>query len=120
MYKSYGFSEQYTPYFNDGEECTFRVGELYFIRRGYKEHGLPDRLWQLEEYTYGEKCDDEDADYDVVETYGSSTDPLTPICRDFNKIVDANEDLFLQMFGDHTTVVLTAGETDLLENTSHD
>jgi len=110
---------QYTPYFNDGEECTFSIDEVYFIRNGYAEHGLPSRLWELEEYTYGDK-EDHKTEYDVVDIFRSSVDPLGPICQDFKNIIHANEDLFLELFGDHTTVVLTPGETELVENTSHD
>lgn len=41
---------QYTPYFNDGDECVFRIGELWFTTTEHTE--LNER-----EYAYGEGDD---------------------------------------------------------------
>lgn len=46
---------QYTPYFNDGEECTFRVHDLYYVLDKHQE-AFRDRPGEWESYgfTYGD------------------------------------------------------------------
>lgn len=43
---------QYTPYFNDGGECTFRVGDIYiaFSEEGYEDEGEGDIFDRKSDY----------------------------------------------------------------------
>lgn len=83
---------QYTPYFNDGDPCYFRVGEMSL---------------HLHE-------DEEDEDYDPdggYDTYGlsKSDDPeLKKMSEAFDKLTELPEEVLEYVFGDHVTITATA------------
>jgi len=96
---------QYTPYFNDGDECTFSIGEIYFVISGFDREELGDA------YDY-----EDDELYEIVPNYysfrkGEVKHPLRDVCDKFIGIVNNNEGLFKDMFGDHMTVYLTPEES---------
>ncbi len=93
---------QYTPYFNDGDECTFSVGEAYFTTTEYADVDC----------SYGEddegniqtsRWDDEARKYvnatDISEELINSINSLSAIVSS-----DANEDVMRAMFGNHVWV----------------
>lgn len=96
---------QYTPYFNDGDACTFSVHEAYF-------YGQP-------------SDDDEDGDYDDYDMldgceplntsgYGKGPkDPAADDCDEFSSFIESNDDLLKTMFGDHCQVVVTREGVDV-------
>jgi len=85
---------QYTPYFNDGDPCYFRVGEF-------------------ETDFDGEEYEDEDEEEDVVEEEATEEVVEEPI--DYNAINEAvgelegllPEDVLEYVFGDHVTITAT-------------
>jgi hypothetical protein len=94
---------QYTPYFNDGDTCTFRVGAATFtnaeeadsIRWG-EYGGDEENIW-----CYGDDC------------YSDET-PVPPevntaLCDSFDRLINSSEmtDVMLAMFDDHVKVVAT-------------
>lgn len=88
---------QFTPYWNDGEECTFEVyGEYPRI------NGLDDDF------------DEEDTDLKREEF-----DNLSEIVSSF--IYDYDQEYLKEVFGDHVRVTIYSdGEIEVSEYTSHD
>ena len=105
---------QYTPYFNDGDTCTFRVGCATFsnsdgteIRWG-EYNGDEENIW-----TYGDDC----YNNDVPVPEGVNTE----LCDSFDRMLQdsAMEDVLLAMFDDHVRVVVTRDGFDV-EEYDHD
>lgn len=90
---------QYTPYFNDGEECTFSVNEVDTFN-GYSEYeedqeGEGFNPW--EEYSYDKK---KTRSYEIVENIQ-------------NFVSSAPEGILRELFGDHARVtVYKNGKTE--------
>ncbi len=88
---------QYIPGFNDGDECTFTIGEIYFTNTTY------DKL----EETYGE--DDENNIENGDEKY---TEDCNKLCR---LVHTCGEDILRAMFGTHVHVKAYAGGFEIDE-----
>lgn len=71
---------QYTPYFNDGDPCEFRVGDFYHLLEG---DGETDSIWD-QRYLRDEKID--------------------------LSILRGIDDVFCAAFGDHAKVTVTFGD----------
>lgn len=113
--------EQYTPYFNDGDSCTFGVGEQYMvsesivnaIKNSSKESGTKDLVyvddWQ-HEYAFS------------VNTYGIDNNPLEGMKKDFRDLTSQMPDsILLAVFGDHARVMINKdGTSDVEEMDDHD
>ena len=85
---------QYTPYFNDGDPCYFRVGEMNLH--------LNDELEEDEEY---EDYDDEGhGSYTLSQ---SDDEELKSMGKDFEDIENLPEDVLEYVFGDHVTIIAT-------------
>lgn len=77
--------EQYTPYFNDGDECTFGVNEPTFVPLVVREQE-----------------EDED-DYDYRYDRGMKETPdMTAVSR----FIQGHDDLMQALYGDHVTVLV--------------
>lgn len=68
---------QYTPYFNDGDPCYFRMGEY--------------------EVEY----------FDDEEDEAIKNDDQNKVIDDINAIFDAGDDIFESVFGDHKRITVT-------------
>lgn len=92
---------QYTPYFNDGDTCEFRVGDISFTNASKEE---------LDNVYYGE-YDGEDESVFVYPCWRKEEVPLTEeqkkVIDDFTKICNSRtfEDIMLFTFGDHVRVI---------------
>lgn len=111
---------QYTPYFNDGDPCTFSLSspEIRF-NDGQKKDGWGDD----EEDEYGDRYSYGDSPYwyeqmslytwdeetkhlpwaERTRTYHPSYEPLQKLERDMN----LNEKVFEMIFGDHVQITAT-------------
>lgn len=137
---------QYTPYFNDGEECIFSVNEPYFVVEGFDREDL------LDPYEY------EDDDYkklpvpttsswkeDIIRDKAAIANPTAtdwakkyyPECiakfeeleveypgygekvKAFANLLSSNEDVLREVYGEHSVVYLTPTEV-IVEEYSHD
>ena len=105
---------QYTPYFNDGDACTFSVGDLCLKLQTASEEQNQDE----EEEDYEDEDDYECASYDLK--YGSKT--LTKaeakLLKDFESLKKATgqlDEVFELVFGDHVKVVATRDGFDVTE-----
>jgi hypothetical protein len=117
---------QYTPYFNDGEECVFSVNDPVFLLQEYDhdedvyEHEEPPRGfnngnipgdWELGKY----KENPNDGYYkNKVEFYQANKKAMDNAQRFYKKIW-GSDDIFETIFGDHVTVVFENGEFDVQE-----
>lgn len=97
---------QYTPYFNDGDECIFSVHDFY---GSSKELGIGDfnSPYDLE--------DDEDGELGAFE-YGSKEHDRI---QKFARLLNPLEDVFKELFDDHVYVVATKNGFES-EEYSHD
>lgn len=105
---------QYTPYFNDGEPCTFSVHDMWALdKKGYNEWkdngGYAEEYSVASNWAYGEPEGD---DRLTAKERKSVQDFLALV----HKLPD---DLFEDMFGDHVEVIATR-EGFEVEEYSHD
>jgi hypothetical protein len=104
---------QYTPYFNDGEACTFRIGSVYFKLKdapedsGDNEDGYQS-VWDI---NYHRK--------EAKEGEHPATTQLQAIVDLINN--DEIEDVLYDMYGDHMEVTfdVAAGKANA-EEYDHD
>jgi hypothetical protein len=93
---------QYTPYFNDGDPCYFRVGEMSL-------------------HLHADEDEEEDEDYDPDQGYDAyslslSEDPeLKKLGEGFDILVDIPEEVLEYVFGDHVTITATAEGFEISE-----
>lgn len=117
---------QYTPYFMDGEPCTFGVNDMYMkITDLNKAREVLDRrcTWETEyDYKNGKTTfvrpyeDGELAEALEENEWGEGLDissalPGTTLAKDLNTIMVDNE-LYESVFGDHVIVRVTANRIE--------
>lgn len=134
---------QYTPYFNDGEECTFSVNDIYFVGNdsiktiieedeqdiedmsAYDFDGYEMNFWAdestLERYKryIVEGTDREywQSRYDEAVKAMSIDAGARNAVQALIDLINSNEDVMRSMFGDHVTVQLTR---EKIESYSYD
>lgn len=96
---------QYTPYFNDGDACTFRVGEVYFK--------LDDTAEDAGDYEDG---------FDGTWTIQKTNPALAKTLDAFGSLIQskAMRDILLDMFDDHQEIVCTRDGNVETSEYSHD
>jgi hypothetical protein len=95
--KKFGWS-QYTPYFNDGEPCEFSVNSPMF--EFVADEHLPDTKDSVfEDDMWNFECWRHDPERCTLETY--------EVTQKIERILDRSEAFLLNIFGDHTQVVVT-------------
>lgn len=98
--------EQYTPYFNDGDPCVFRVGELYYKLVGGDETGGD----------YGDG-------FEYLSTYrkpeGFMDQQWVKDLKELGSAISGAKDEMLAAFGDHVRVIVTKEGVDV-EEYEHD
>ena len=114
---------QYTPYFNDGEPCTFSVHTPYL----YKPEGDEEHRWAEEYDTSIELgCKNYGKDYTYSDGYVSKARELIDgiSIEDFDALSAAwdelPEDMLLKAFGDHTKVIVESGGAYTNDEFDHD
>ena len=102
---------QYTPYFNDGEACIFRVGEPFLIK--IPETGIGDL------HRYSEENDDCVSKYETKGRFDDAmiVEGLTvgQARAAFKAWDELPEDLLEAAFGDHVKVNVTSTSYDVDE-----
>lgn len=105
---------QYTPYFNDGDSCTFSVHSDW-----------PDLLHPKDE---ANSYDDENEDAEIgwihdPSYYGKHKNLQSPLRKAYNDVQSFlssfDEDDFMEMFGDHVMITVTPEGVDVNEH-NHD
>lgn len=105
---------QYTPHFNDGDECTFSVHEMYGIIGSLTKKGDEDEYIDDREDTFdsGGKYGDEEFN----STYANEIANFKNFTRLINRLPDA---IFEATFGNHVEVKATRDGFDV-EEYNHD
>lgn len=109
---------QYTPSFNDGDPCTFTLGEPVFVTKNFSLD--PDFLnEENEEVELMSASEYEDDFYGPVPIgyYGKRENhELTSVCDLFHKLLSANEDMLERLYGEYgKTVYLTKDKVETAE-----
>lgn len=88
---------QYTPYFNDGDTCTFRLNSVGFYFEGDDLEGSAGEfeLWGEYDSTYNK---------DRAALIGREA---WDACKEFSKGLNSIDDALLSLFGDHVEVTVT-------------
>ena len=95
---------QYTPYFNDGDTCTFGVHELYLISAAVATEDEE----SVEDYMHEH----------AISSYGSNA--LKDAYKEFGTIWDQiPQAIFLAVFGDHSKITLNRDGTSEVEEYEH-
>lgn len=139
---------QYTPYFNDGDECIFSVNEPYFITKNFDRDDLLDPYEYEDDEEYGcLKIPSYVATWDleIARDKAEIAKPTAskwakgyyPKCiaeleqmkidfpgydvkiKAFTELLSNNEDMLREVYGDHAAVYLTPTEV-IVEEYSHD
>jgi len=106
---------QYTPYFNDGDTCTFSVNSPTFTNapdpenvRWGEYNGDEEGVFAVENMQYTMKSDSHyyKADQEAIRKAGGVD---VDSCEAFERMItsSAMEDVMLAMFGDHVQVIAT-------------
>lgn len=109
---------QYTPYFNDGDECVFSVHEPEFVTENFD----PDD--PQAPYEYGDEDEYKSIsawakDFRMDEKLAIVTQSELDKIYAFADIITKNEDMMKEIYGDHVAVYLTKDET-IVQKYSHD
>lgn len=113
--ESFGWS-QFTPYFNDGDTCTFSVNTDYISINGeyvddskwVNETTVVDwGTWNRELRVYEGRVEVPNLDYDAELAKGS--DEITEFLRNFDN------DFYITRFGDHAEITVTKDGVDVDE-----
>lgn len=100
---------QYSPYFNDGDECVFSVNEVYAMSF------IPEETsWEYEPET-----EDDFVVYSYSKEQGKLTNEEFTAIKALISFIGVNEDLMEDLFGNHTTVMVTAEGIET-EDCNHD
>lgn len=122
---------QYTPYFNDGDPCVFRVGELAFTLKNdentsaYIGEGSILRLGSYIESAAqrGEKWAlDDQKIYETNCKLVGGKERLEEIYnkeREISEMIDSLEEWLEVIYGDHVQITVTKNGTDI-EEYEHD
>lgn len=115
---------QYTPYFNDGDECVFRVNDVYFTNAPADElenvsawgeyEGEDETVWVVSNMRHiftSKYYEDEAAK--IQAAGGVDVDS----CNLIDKMISSSEmeDIMWEMFGDHVQVTATRDGFDITE-----
>lgn len=92
---------QYTPYFNDGDPCTFSLGEVYFVPKDVEDEDFG--YWDYDDVAFSTYDDRKPS-----EELGIAMKAITSL---INKLDDFLED----QFGDHMMITLTKDGIDTIE-----
>ena len=139
---------QYTPYFNDGDECIFGVNDPCFVTKNFDRESLENPYEYEDDEEYGcLKIPAYTADWDaeIARDKAELAKPNAsewvkgyyPKCiasleqmkiefpgydvkiKAFAQLLSDNEDMLREVYGDHAAVYLTPNEV-IIEEYSHD
>lgn len=92
---------QYTPYFNDGEACTFSIREAYVRMEGINlDNGDYNDSFDNYSSYYADKGEYDDLSQEQIAAWRKAGDEA-------DELVGCDKDLFQMTFGDHVKVTAT-------------
>ena len=102
---------QYTPYWNDGDECTFRANTNYLIINGEDLDDFDNKedFFNKEIWDNGTKINP-----NYIENEGN-------VIKEFKEILsEIPEEFYKELFGDHITVIIERSGEIMTEEYEHD
>lgn len=110
--QSFGW-RQYTPYFNDGDTCTFNVYNDELTVNGEEDLGMWDHeQWSDPEYKWKP---------DYAEYGFESIEEIQKVAKDLHELMSSfEEEDYELMFGDHCTVTVNRDGSVDIEEYDHD
>lgn len=111
---------QYTPYFNDGDECIFRVNDFwgFYVApddtaydEGIHSGNYPeDSVWVIGSASYNEPSNE------AIETYGKRAQVIYGEYRQLVKVLESiGDEIYREAFGDHVQITVTRDGVDVQE-----
>lgn len=100
---------QYIPYFNDGDACTFRIGEVYVMTGPITKElaqTIADNPYAVEEQ------DEWPSDVEVLETWGNNK---SESASEISSFLNSIEDTLQSLYDDYASVVLTRDHGAIVE-----
>lgn len=119
---------QYTPYFNDGDECIFGVNQPTFFV-GLEKDIDYDELEELEEVVFKpgdwiyEKAKTETNDswyLQTIEKYEKQRKGLGESCKSLARLLEENGEVMEQVFGNHVEITVVPGKDPIVEDYDHE
>lgn len=97
---------QYTPYFNDGEPCIFRVGDLNFSTIDYEEGTVPD--YPEDDFTFDEYALGKEKE--IVKLGATLNLDIMTLrdCKELSRGLGALGEELQYVFGDHTKIIVNS------------
>ena len=105
---------QYTPYFNDGDTCVFRVNDVYFSNA---EGNEVDNITAWGEYEGKTEGIFSSTMWGMKYEKITLPEATSAACEDVSSIINSSEmrDVLQEMFGDHVSIQLTANGFNVSE-----
>lgn len=127
----YIFWTQYTPYFNDGDTCEFRVHDIDFIMDFFEDGGNIDDINDIEmygEYSFEYVSGiiptswryDRGGKEKVEKLTQDQREQLDRVYQSITDIQAIPDGVFLGMFGDHAKVIVDREKGIIVEEYDHD
>ena len=116
---------QYTPYFNDGDPCTFSIGErnLIFTKEFFKKNelltGYVNHSMVIDECNEDELDDAKNDALVAVSVFDTKNKEVKAANDMLNEIFSVDREIFEIAFGDHTVILATC-EGYEIEDYEHD
>lgn len=108
--------QQYTPYFNDGDACTFDVYDVIPLPA---DEEVDEEFYEptsfISEYLLPRKDDENWGDHWNRVKAHPMYEPLAEACD-----LDIPEDVFEQVFGDHASITITRDGSVSVEECNHE
>lgn len=107
---------QFTPYFNDGDECVFNIREVIFYNfipenylryaEEFDDHEYPDTYWAA-------------GDYELGKNKTTLSTEEVAFLKNFETTLNENRDFIKEIFGDHSQVIWTANGITVEDYSEH-
>jgi hypothetical protein len=106
---------QFTPYFNDGEECVFSIHQLGFTTKDLTEEELEDYKW-FDDGPWIETGNRSDSDYmrKYIKDKGVTISLYDKVSKLYSQLIDLQAELQI-VFGDHCKVIVTQTGVEIYE-----
>lgn len=107
---------QFTPYFNDGDECVFSIREVIFY------NFIPNRYFR-----YAEEFEDDEypenywaaGDYELGKNKTTLSEEKIKFLKKFETTINQNRDFVKEIFGDHSKVIWNADGIKIEDYSEH-
>lgn len=98
---------QYTPYFNDGDACTFSVNDIYYFTYGMRNEWTTQ---ESEAYKVALPVDEliHEDDGEYLSSYSGVFEGKSELVN----LLSDNDELFEHVFDDHSRIIATAVRED--------